>query len=227
MKLTYAPIVERASGRFGGIVFSHWQGVELARRFIPPSQPRSTAQVQQRNLFRNLNRVWQILNGAPIRPWGWIKRARGVPGIPRNFFIGANSGIRSVTTPLPVPAWETGNPAFPQPTLTLDITTAEQLTVTATPSALPSPPGWVRHGAQCIILNTAPVLRDATFPEFYLLTLVQAAGPYVFTQEDLTTGDMYEVEVWETWTDGGVPDSNPDPDLRGVGPSPRGQATIA
>ena len=91
MKLTYAPIVERASGRFGGMVFSHWQGVELARRFIPPAQPRSLAQVEQRNLFRNLNRIWLELARQRVAPWGFRQRAAGVPGTARNFFIGANA----------------------------------------------------------------------------------------------------------------------------------------
>lgn len=99
MKITYAPIVSEVSGRFGGMVFSRWQGVPLARRFVPPAQPRGPAQVSHRNVFRNMTALYQRISQTRILQ-SWQRRAQGQAGIPRNFFMGTQLAIPATDTDL-------------------------------------------------------------------------------------------------------------------------------
>lgn len=88
MKITYAPIVVRASGKFGGSVFSNWKGIDLIRRFAKPSNPNTALQQEVRMLFRNITRIFIQL------PFGlrssWTSWATGKPVISRNGFLGSN-----------------------------------------------------------------------------------------------------------------------------------------
>ena len=88
-KVTYAPIVSDVRGRFGGMVFTQWQGVAAMRRFVPPSQPRTTGQVSHRNLFRALTGLYTRANNTRFQQ-SWARRAQGQPGIGRNFYLGDN-----------------------------------------------------------------------------------------------------------------------------------------
>lgn len=131
------------SGRFGGVVFSRWQGVSLIRKFTPPAQPRTPAQVAQRELFTNLNRSFPFLRAHPRSYTPWQLRASGVPGIPRSLYLGRNSrnltGETSLEAfdPIDWPAHDIGD----QWTLTAGGTTAGQVTVTVTPTSPTVPQG--------------------------------------------------------------------------------------
>lgn len=86
MKITYAPIVSDVSGRFGGLVFSKWRGVRLARRFRSPANPSTADQIKVRNIFRNCN-VFFIRQTSNVRA-AWTAFAVGKDFTARNAYIG-------------------------------------------------------------------------------------------------------------------------------------------
>ena len=87
MKVQYAPLITSASGRMEGIVATRWKGIPIMRRFTPPSQPRTDAQVDVRNRFRNANKLYPI--GTEAFRDSWMQYAESRPAIARNGFIAA------------------------------------------------------------------------------------------------------------------------------------------
>ncbi|KKM19932.1 hypothetical protein LCGC14_1650590 [marine sediment metagenome] len=91
MKITYGPLVQSASGRFGGVVASSWKGIDLVRRFRSPANPDTTAQRNVRDAFTNLNRCYVRMT-ANIRA-AWVANATGKAFLARNHWIGLSTGV--------------------------------------------------------------------------------------------------------------------------------------
>ncbi len=88
MKITLAPIVSDVRGRFGGLVFSAWRGVRLARRFRAPSNPKTSDQMKVRRIFQNLTRLWTVMN--TVTRASWVAWAAGKDFTGRNALVGKN-----------------------------------------------------------------------------------------------------------------------------------------
>ena len=91
MKVQYAPLITSASGRMEGIVATRWKGIPIMRRFTPPAQPRTDAQVDVRNRFRNANKLYPI--GTEAFRDSWLQYAESRPAIARNGFIAAMGAL--------------------------------------------------------------------------------------------------------------------------------------
>lgn len=132
-KVEYAPLVSQVSGRFQGIVFSRWRGIQTLRRFVSPSQPRTADQLSTRRAFRVANGAWfaiaRVANTVLVESW---RDAALHPATDRNAFIKgivenlrtaqslASFGFLAATrgTPLPEPS---ASGAVSAGTLTLTI----------------------------------------------------------------------------------------------------------
>lgn len=88
-KVTLPLISVDASGSLGkSIVFGNWRGVRYARQHVTPAQPRTNAQVAQRNLLRWVVRAWQYLPA--VGQNGWIEAARNTSLTGYNLFSKRN-----------------------------------------------------------------------------------------------------------------------------------------
>lgn len=72
-KVTYAPLVNSMSGRFGGVVFSGWKGIQLVRRHVNPANPKTDSQQAVRNIFTWANFLMDDLS--PVTQVGDIFNA--------------------------------------------------------------------------------------------------------------------------------------------------------
>lgn len=149
MKVNYSPIVSDVSGRFQGMVFSRWQGVNVVRKFTPPSQPRTVDQVEVRNLFREMNRAFREYGRDLLPYFSWVPRSAGRPGIARNFFLGEN--VRALQGKTDLADFEPFGFGVRQISTdwTLAVaagTNAGELDVTCTPSSPTIPAGYEAYG---------------------------------------------------------------------------------
>jgi len=60
-------IFAKASGRLGGLVFATWKGIQYARTWVIPANPRTAPQLAQRALFSNLVFVAKAILGSVIQ----------------------------------------------------------------------------------------------------------------------------------------------------------------
>lgn len=196
-KLTYAPIVSDVRGRFGGTVFTSWQGVAAMRRFVPPSQPRTTQQVAHRNLFRNLTALY--LRGANTRfRDSWARRAQGQPGIGRNFYMGTNLFQLAGKGDLEDMQPYYGLTILPDAaTLTIQAG-ATQLVATWTAPAETPPAGFTLAG---YVGYATPDIDPKTVASSYQQVFFDTAtDTLTFTITGLATGTLYRVWVAPYYT---------------------------
>lgn len=139
MKVTYAPIVSDARGRFGGLVASNWKGISLMRRFQPPTNPNTTAQQEIRRIFINITTSYTLMS-TQVRA-AWTTFAAGKQFIARNAYIGRNVGTLNGTNSIAALVAAPGD-ASTIPVVSIDSVTAGvgQLTVVCTAPSTPT--GW-------------------------------------------------------------------------------------
>lgn len=167
MKLEFSPLVTSVSGRFGGLVFSSWQGVPLARIFRRPSQPRTAAQVAHRNAFRNLLRLygqipavnWAAVSGLnDIWKQSWVNLAKRQPGQGRNFFLAAP--LKQEKPSFYNQSWFGSSVVEAGPEITEGTHTATTLEFSVAGGGAP-PPGYE---VACFLVGLAKATVDITTP---------------------------------------------------------------
>lgn len=78
-----------AGGQLGkAIVFAKWRGVPYTRAYVKPANPRSTKQVEVRNIFSMLNEFWKIAPTKMVE--AWTASAQGRSFTDRNNFQSKN-----------------------------------------------------------------------------------------------------------------------------------------
>lgn len=77
MKITFSPLIAAASGRTADLVASSWKGQAYIRKAVTPHNPRSPAQVAQRNAMSECVGIWHLLSGM-------LKGAYGLGATPYN-----------------------------------------------------------------------------------------------------------------------------------------------
>lgn len=199
MKVTYSPLVTSVSGRFGGMVFSTWQGVDLIRRFVRPAQPRTAAQVDHRDAFRNLLRLFGLLPDVSFTSgtdtyadlWRatWRNFARGIAGQARNFFLGRFLAGASPT--LYGRNWFAGSVISVAPTMAIDVTTTGQLSVTVTAGGEAPPGSTLLCVTATAIINGLDLADEALVIPIPLGGSAASGTAIAFT--GLTAADVYEV----------------------------------
>lgn len=198
MPKTTAPLLSfGASGQIGKTqVYASWKGIAYARRYVIPSNPRSDAQVRNRNIWSLLGTMWLYAPTSVADAFNTF--ALGKPLTGRNKFFSDNQKLFTadpmrddITGLIVSPGARGGIPA----TGIAVTPAATQLTVTQT---LPSvPAGWT------IAANIAVAVPDQD--------PVDPFGGLIFSNRDtsgdginvitgLANGTLYVVGAFLEWT---------------------------
>lgn len=79
-----------ASGQLGkGMVTAKWKGINYARQYVVPANPRTVKQQANRTRFALLREMYKLAPAALIAPWAAFSAGR--PFIPVNKFVGENN----------------------------------------------------------------------------------------------------------------------------------------
>lgn len=90
VKVEYSPLVSDVSGRFGGVVFSRWQGVNVVKKYAPAGNPNSDLQNRRRRAFHYIAGQWPATKGSPRSREPWIRRAASRRGSAYTVFQSRN-----------------------------------------------------------------------------------------------------------------------------------------
>jgi len=182
-----------AAGTIAGVqTYAKWRGINYVRQRVTPANPKSTAQVLTRDIFRNLETRWK--QAGPIARSPWDRFATGQKFVGRNAYMGKNLNLTrgdvDMANYIGSPGAKGGLPAS-----TLVLTTVASLGIEAVITVPAAPTGWTLTGAQ------ATCLIDQT-PEATVGDIVQEgedlATPF---QVDFTglTATTYFVQAWLKW----------------------------
>ena len=180
-------------------VYGSWRGIPTVRRYVVPANPKSTAQVLTRDIFRNLELRWK--QGGPLLRAVWDRFAVGQKFVGRNAYLGKNiavlRGDALMTDYIGSPGAKGGLPPS-----TLVLTTVAAGGIEAVVTAPAPPTGWTLTSA------IATFLKDQT-PELTVGDVVQEgedlAAPFSIDVVGLDAVD-YVVQAWLKWAkpDGSV-----------------------
>lgn len=197
MSKTIGPLISfGAGGQLGKTaVYSSWKGIPYVRRYVIPSNPRTTRQVVVRNLFKQLQQMWLLMPALGKAPF--ILNAQGQKYTPNNKFTSVNvNGIDTSSPPVDMTGF-VGSPGakggLPPASLVLTPGSGQ---ISAAVGAPVIPDDWTITAAQGV-----------AFLDF------DPAGNFVGAiqgQEDLTStyalvftglsaGDPYIVSAWFKW----------------------------
>ena len=170
-------------------VYGSWKGIAYSRRYVVPSNPKSTEQTLTRNTFKFLNALYQVSPSDFRAPWA--EAVKGRPLTDRNLFLQKNNGLLREETSLDgmigSPGAKGGLPAD-------TVLTHTSTTITATlaaPASLPS--GWtVVKGIIVVVKEQDP----QTDTEYDMKTASDSATPFAPQVTGLTTATEYAVAAW-------------------------------
>src|SRR5690606_16143033 len=91
-KLTGPLLSFGARGQIGkAMVTAKWRGVDYARQYVIPANPRTTAQQANRTRFAFLREMWKLAPAVVVEPWTAF--AAGRPFTNMNKFVGENNRV--------------------------------------------------------------------------------------------------------------------------------------
>ena len=175
MKVTYAPIVSSASGRFGGMVATRWKGIGMFRRFASPSNPNTTAQQDIRNIFKNTTRCWTLMS----TEWkaAWDTFATGKAFIGRNKWVGNNVQALNGEVDLDELVFTPGDAStVPPASMVITSPGVDDLLLTVVAPAIPT--GWTLQAivGVCVLGNNWDTLRG--YDQFDIGEAEDLVAPY-------------------------------------------------
>jgi len=183
-----------ASGTIGKVqTYGKWRGVPTVRSHVIPANPKSTAQVLTRDIFKALNVRWK--QGGPILRAPWNRFATGQKFLGINAYLGKNINLTRGDADMDNYIGSPGAKGGLAP-LTLVLTTVAAGGIEAVVTAPAAPTGWTLTAAQ------VTALKDQA-PEAVAGDVVQegedlVAAPY---QVDFTGLSIveYNVQAWLKW----------------------------
>lgn len=197
MAKTIAPLLSFGAGgqiaRTG--VYSSWKGIPYVRRYVVPANPRTTAQMVTRNLFKKLQSMWLLMPATGKAPFE--ANAQGRPFTPSNAFTKLNvTGIDTETPPTDMDFFK-GSPGakggLPPASLIITPGSGQLSAAVGTPSL---PPGWTINMAAGI----AFLDQDPQTPfEGTIQAQTDASSPYALVFTGLTASEVYQVSAWIVW----------------------------
>lgn len=171
-------------------VYSSWRGRSYVRRYVIPSNPQSTGQMQTRDVFSWLQQAWKLSPAAFQEAWTLF--ATGQAFTNRNAFNKSNiSGLRTATTlaNLHFSPGAKGGLALTSLTPTAGSGDISVAFVAPTP-----PTGW----SLTEVIVAAIADQDPHSGVLYRITAgTAAASPIVLS--GLTAGQLYRVGGWPKW----------------------------
>jgi hypothetical protein len=141
-KITGPLLSMGARGQIGkAMVTSTWRGVNYARQYVIPANPRTTAQQANRTRFAFLREMYKLAQAPVIAPWTAF--AQGRPFLPVNKFVGENNRLLNGETTLDNAIMSPGARGGLPPVSVVAATGAAsgEVTVTVNPPAQ-LPDGW-------------------------------------------------------------------------------------
>lgn len=91
-KLTGPLLSFGARGQIGkAMVTANWRGIDYARQYVIPANPRTTAQQANRGRFALLREMYKLSPAVLIAPWTAF--ATGRPFLPVNKYVGENNRL--------------------------------------------------------------------------------------------------------------------------------------
>lgn len=192
-KLTAPLLSMGARGQIGkSMVTSNWRGIDYARQYVIPANPRTTAQQANRSRFALLREMYKLAPTAVIAPWTAF--ATGRPFLPVNKFVGENNrllnGESDFANAIMSPGARGGIP--PASVVVADSVTANSVQVTIVPPTQ-LPDGWtvVECGAAAHLEQDPTGLFHGPF-----VAGTDASSPYVITLGGFAPADVVRAYGW-------------------------------
>lgn len=175
------------------MVYSNWRGVPYVRRHVIPGNPKTTAQVLTRDIFRALELRWK--QAGPIMRSPWDRFAVGQKFVGRNSYLGKNiaviRGDANMADYIGSPGAKGGLPP-----VSMALATAAGGGIECVVVAPAIPTGWAVVAAQ------ATFLKDQT-PEAVVGDIIvegeDTSDPFSIDVTGLGTV-LYWVQAWIKWT---------------------------
>lgn len=197
MPKTTAPLLSfGASGQIAkSMVYATWKGVPYVRRYTIPANPRSTKQVNNRNVWALINQAWLYAPSLVQLPFNGF--AIGKPMTGRNKFFSENQkllAVDPVATDLAGFVMSPGNAGGLPPSNLIVTPGVDSLVLTATiPDA---PAGWsITQVVGAALFNQDP--QDPFSGKWF--TGFDATAAYSVNIAGLETGLEYVVGLWIEW----------------------------
>lgn len=172
-------------------VYSNWRGVPYVRRYVIPGNPKTTAQVLTRDIFRNLDLRWK--QGGTLVRSPWDRFAVGQKFVGRNSYIGKNLAATRGEVDMAAYIGSPGAKGGLPPTTLVVTPGVAELVCTVTEPALPT--GWTIQAAVCSCLEDQ--LPEATVADI-IVAAEDIATPFSITLAGLDTV-LYQVQAWLRW----------------------------
>ncbi len=194
MAKTTAPLLSLgARGTVGGVMtYASWRGIGYVRQTVTPANPKSTAQVLTRDIFRNMGLRWK--QGGVLMRAPWDRYAVGQKFVGRNAYMGQNlsamRGEADMDKYIGSPGAKGGLPAASLALASAAANGIEAVIVGPTP-----PTGWTLTSAiaTCFIDQTPEADVADTIQEVEDVT-----DPYSCDFTGLTA-TTYQVQAWLKW----------------------------
>lgn len=194
MATVSAPLLSfGARGAIGkSVVFSSWKGINVARQYVIPSNPRTVAQQAQRDLFKWVHDAFKYLSTDATA--SWVAYAKGKAMTAPNAWSSKNlqalSG-QTVITDIEFITPVLGGPPNVSTTLTPSGT---QIVAVGVPPTLPA--GWtITKMIAVLMLQQAPSGEEEPNPS---TTLTKSASTWTVTFTGLIAATAYVVGIgWE------------------------------
>lgn len=185
-----------ARGQIGkAMVTSTWRGVDYARQYVIPANPRTTAQTAVRNLFAYLREMWKLAPSEVVATWNAFASGRPFTGM--NKWVGENVRVLNGETDLInlIGSPGSGGGLPPSAFAATTGTTPGEIDFDFTvPTDIPD--GWVLSKA------VAVAVPDADPTGFFAGPFVQevvAVAPWDGTLTGLPAGANCQVMGWLVW----------------------------
>lgn len=182
-----------ASGSIAkALVFASWKGIDYARVWVTPANPKSTKQQEVRGIFSTLNEMWKrmpLLARAP-----WTADVAGLPLTDRNRHIQLNVPVLIDETTLDLLVMSVAQGMALPPENAVFTPGVGLITITAD---TPTPP--VDYTLTAMV---AAICKDGDpSPAFVTTTLAQedVETPYSIEFTGLDT-EPYQCGIWCKWT---------------------------
>lgn len=192
-KLTAPLLSMGARGQIGkSMVVANWRGIDYARQYVQPANPRTVAQQANRTRFALLREMYKLAPAAVRAPWDAFASGRPFTGV--NKFVGENNRLLNGQADFAMAIMSPGaNGGLPPVAIAVATGAGAgdvKITVTVTDQL---PEGWTIYG----VAAAAHLEQDPSglFTGPFKAGTDEAA-PYEVTLDGFTLGDEVRCYGW-------------------------------
>ena len=175
MKVTAPGLGFRASGAIGkSMVFGDWKGIQYARSYVIPANPRSAAQVETRDALKTLGRIAAVL--PPLAMANWANFAQSQPLTPSNALVSLNLPLIRGDANLDQAEWLRDSRGVA--VIGLATFTGGVGTITVVPTLVAAPTGWTVQACVAAAVRSLDPSPPATYASTNVLAGEDTTSPY-------------------------------------------------